>query len=403
MLFRVEIENFYSIRDRQVIDLRARAATDDDANRLAPVWRGASERVPKVVSLFGANASGKSNVLKALSFVAWFLHRSFSVQRGQPLPFERFNDCDARHAPTRIALQIGGLEDINRIDDPNAPFCGYTYEVMFGGRETVSVLREAFYYRPAHAGRQIRLFDRQANGAVKADKAFGLGGYRQALEKVLRPDASVIATLVQFDHPYAMAVADVASRINGNILVERIDDTDANAAKFYFDNPAFVDAFNAEVQRIDLGIRAMELRSGPSGPAAVFHHHGLTLPMPLTYQSHGTRQFLKLYPLLLAALGRGGIAVMDELDAAIHPMILPEIVRWFYDPQRNPHHAQLWMTCHNASLLEDLSKEEVLFCDKDERGRTEIYGLADVAGLGRRDNFYKKYLGGLFGAVPQIG
>ncbi|MER2263818.1 AAA family ATPase [Methylobacterium oxalidis] len=402
MLYRVEIENFYSIRDRQVIDLRARASADDDG-RLAPVWPGAQERAPKVVALYGANASGKSNVLKALSFVRWFLDSSFSAPRGQPLPFQRFNDPECLQAPMRIAIHAGGPEDITRGGDPDAPYCGYAYEVVIGGSDSVSVMRESLHYRPARARRQIRLFERQADGTVRADKAFGLGGYRQALEKVLRPDASAVATLVQLDHPYAAAIAGLVARVNGNIFLERVDETDAGTERFYVENPVFVEAFNKEVQRIDLGVRALEVHAGPQGPIALFRHRGLAMPMPLLFQSHGTRQFLKLYPLLFAALDRGGIAVMDELDAAIHPMVLPELVRWFYDPDRNPHDAQLWMSCHSASLLEDLSKEEVFFCEKDERGRTEVYGLADIAGLGRRDNFYRKYLGGAFGAVPQIG
>ncbi len=84
-------------------------------------------------------------------------------------------------------------------------------------------------------------------------------------------------------------------------------------------------------------------------------------------------------------------------------MMLSEILRWFYDPKRNPNDAQLWMSCHNASLLEELSKEEVLFCDKDGRGRTQVYGLRDIQSVRRTDNYYRKYLGGVYGAVPQIG
>ena len=125
--------------------------------------------------------------------------------------------------------------------------------------------------------------------------------------------------------------------------------------------------------------------------------------MPIMYESHGTRQFIKLYPLILHALETGGIAVIDELDTAIHPLILPEILRWFYDPARNPNNGQLWMSCHSAPLLEELVKEEVLFCDKDSRGRTEIYSLRDIQSVRRSENYYKKYLGGAFGAIPQIG
>ena len=105
----------------------------------------------------------------------------------------------------------------------------------------------------------------------------------------------------------------------------------------------------------------------------------------------------------MLALNSGGVAIVDELDLAIHPLVLPEIVRWYYDKERNKHDAQLWMSCHSASLLDDLVKEEVILCEKDRRGRSTIYSLANIKSVRRGDNFYRKYLGGIYGAVPQIG
>ena len=93
----------------------------------------------------------------------------------------------------------------------------------------------------------------------------------------------------------------------------------------------------------------------------------------------------------------------DEIDSTVHPMLLPEILRWFYDPVINLHQAQLWISGHSASLLEDLQKEEIFFTEKDQQGRTKIFGLKDIEGVRRVDNFYQKYLGGVYGAVPSIG
>lgn len=403
MLYRLEIENFYSIRDPQVIDLRATGHVSDDDGRLAPIWAGAPERAPKVVAFFGANASGKSNVLKALSFIAWFVKDSFSAPRGSRMPFDRFNDVKTLKAPTRLAVHLGGPEDIASADDPDALQCPYVYELILGGENNPIVLSERLSYRPSGAKRSLKLFERNADGHVSATQAFGLSGFRQAIEKVLRPDAGVIATLAHLEHPYAKWIWDAVSRIDSNILVERSDQPDDRVMRFYADRPKLVEVFNREIERIDLGIQSMQFQQTPQGPLAVFNHQGLALPMPLIYESHGTRQFIKLYPFLLNALESGGIAIVDELDSAIHPLILPEILRWFRDPARNPYNGQLWMTCHNASLLEDLSKEEILFCDKDDRGRTEVYGLSDIQSVRRGDNYYRKYLGGAFGAVPQIG
>lgn len=403
MLHRLEVENFYSICDLQVIDLRAAANVANDDGRLAPLWRGSIENAPKVVALFGANASGKSNVLKALSFIAWFVKDSFLAPRGSSMPLDQFNDEAMLKAPTRLALHMGGLEDVAQVEDPEAAQCRYAYEVIIKGGGAQTVEREALHFWPAHAGRRTRLFERDAKGSVTASKAFGLGGFRQALQKVLRPNASVISTLAQLDHPFSKLIWNAASRVVSNILIERNESSDDVAIRHYAANPKLIEIFNREVQRIDLGIEMMEVKQGPNGPVALFTHEGLALPMPMIYESQGTRQFIKIYPLILHALETGGVVILDELDAAIHPMVFPEILRWFYDPQRNPFNGQLWMSCQNASLLEDLSKEEVVFCDKDSRGRTQVYGLSDIQSVRRGDNFYRKYLGGAFGAVPQIG
>ncbi len=403
MLYGLEIENFYSIRDPQVIDLRASGHTPDDANRLAPLWKGAVERAPKVVALFGANASGKSNVLKALSFLSWFVKDSFYAPRGTRMPFDRFNDHDALQSPTRLAVHLAGLENVDRASDAEPAQCRYAYEVVIGGAETPRVLREALHYWPSTATRKVKLFERDEDGVVEASRAFGISGYRQALEKVLRPEASVIATLAQLEHPFAKLLWNAASVVSTNILLQRQHASDEATVRHYAANPRLLEVFNREIERIDLGIQSMQVQQGPNGPAAFFIHTGLAVPMPLLYESEGTRQFLHLYPILLHALETGGIAILDELDAAIHPLLLPEILRWFYDRERNPNDAQLWMSCHNASLLEDLIKEEVFFCAKDVAGRTEIYGLKDIQAVRRTDNYYRKYLGGQFGAVPQIG
>jgi energy-coupling factor transporter ATP-binding protein EcfA2 len=400
MLYEIEIENFYSIRDPQMIDLRVALNAPDLPGRFAPLWKGSRDRAPKVVAIYGPNASGKSTVLRALSFVAWFVRESFSISPGARLPFEKFNSLEKRQANTRLAVSLAGLADPDD-ESEDALQCRYQYEVVIGPKH--EVVSEAMHYWPPDTGRKVRLFARDAEGKVVAASAFGLAGFRQALEKVLRPNASVISTLAQLKHPFATSLWNAANLVISNILIERADGVEEQMVRFYADNPALVEALNKEIERIDLGIRSMKLEMGPSGPIALFAHEGHDGLMPLVLESHGTRTFLRLYPFLLRALETGGIAVMDELDTAIHPLVLPEILRWFYDPMRNPRDAQLWLTCHNASLLEDLVKEEVLFCAKTHDGRTEVYPLSDIQSVRRDDNYYRKYLGGTYGAVPQIG
>lgn len=112
----------------------------------------------------------------------------------------------------------------------------------------------------------------------------------------------------------------------------------------------------------------------------MLRHPGLHGDVAGGLESHGTRSVIRVFPL-----------------------ILREIVRWFYGPERNPCDAQSWMTCRPASHLHYLAKEEVRFCKKDSGGRSHVDSLMDVDGDRRTDNLYRKYPGDVYGAVSQAG
>ncbi len=405
MIHSLEISNFYSLRDLQVIDLRVAANVPHSSERFAPVWRDAKDRAPKVVAFFGPNAAGKSNVLRSLGFLSWFVGQSFLHPPEAFLPYQRFNDDEGNELPTRLAIRFAGPADTSKPNDTSRPQCCYAYEVVLGGpkNKPQHVERETLRYWPKVAGRQTLLFDRREDGSIKAGKSFPLAGYRAAVEKILRPNASLISTLAQLDHPLGLLGRQLATSIFSNVLIEKVETTEEIILRHYAANPLLLQSLNREIARADLGIRKVQVQPGPNGPIALFEHEGLTQPLPVQLESQGTRAFIRIFPLLAVALQTGGIAVVDELDLSIHPIVLPEIIRWFHDTEHNPLNAQLWMTCQNVSLLEELIKEEVFFCEKDSKGRTTVYGLRDIQAVRRDDNYYRKYLGGIYGAVPHLG
>lgn len=404
MLYRLEVENFYSIRDRQVIDLRVARNTPNEDGRLAPIWQGAAERAPKVVAFFGANASGKSNVLKALPFLAWFLRSSFQAAPDAWMQYAPFQDDVMSDRPTRLAFSCAGPADPHRAGAPDVVPCEYAYEVSLIGpaMQPQRVLSESLTYRPPGASRSIRLFERDEDGHVRPGRALDLAEYDKVLDKILRPNASVISTLAQLNQPFATMLSNVWALVNANIFVERTDYAEGEVARYYASNDQHLKRLNRELARLDLGIKAMHVQQSGLGPTLRFEHVGLFGPLPRQMESNGTWQFVKLFPLLIRALEAGGIAVVDELDQAIHPLVLPEILSWFRDPEDNPHDAQLWISGQNASLLEDLSKEEAFLCEKNSAGATHVYGLRDIMSVRRDDNYYRKYLGGVYGAVPHV-
>lgn len=401
MLYRLEIENFYSVRDRQVIDLTVPRNVRDHRERFAPIFEGCDLRAPKVVSLFGANGSGKSTVLRALAFLVWFLRESFE-RVGQGIPCAPFNDVISANRPIRIAVEDGGRAAFDEGADQTSGTLRYELELATKAGRVVAVTKEALRRKPRGQGKWMRVFERLGNGKVAGSKAFSLSGYSRVVDMV-RPDASVVSTLALFEHrPARSLVAGLAS-VSTNIAFANPDPPDARVVKYLDANPRALAQLNTALQRLSIGVQQVKVIRSSVGPSLIFRNDGLYEDMPWPAQSHGTQSLVRILPPLLSALSHGGLAVIDALDSSMHPLLLREILGWFYDPQRNPHDAQLWLSCQSASLMAELIKEEVVLCEKDQGGRTRADSLMDLRSVRRGDNLYRKYLGGAFGAVPRFG
>jgi len=160
---------------------------------------------------------------------------------------------------------------------------------------------------------------------------------------------------------------------------------------------------NKELRRLDIGLESMVVEQSDQGLFAKLYHVGLDDFIFLAEESSGTQRFIEIFPRLHYVLETGSIAIIDEIDTDLHPLLLPELFRWFGDPERNPRGAQLFFTAHNPGLLEDLEKEQVFLTEKPSGQATRVYGARDIQGLRREPNLMRKYLAGELGAVPRIG
>jgi len=196
---------------------------------------------------------------------------------------------------------------------------------------------------------------------------------------------------------------------------------------------AFRSWVTALLRHVDLGIQGVEielLRHSYSEPAVtrapdgrsitsyeewneerpeLFLVHGGDDGMPVRFrlsdESHGThRLFLMLIPLY-EILQAGELAVVDELDASLHPCLVREITRAFHEPKLNPKGAQLVFATHDTSLLSGqlFRRDQVWFTEKDASGATDLYSLNDVKGVREDESFEKGYLRGRYGAIPFFG
>ena len=107
---------------------------------------------------------------------------------------------------------------------------------------------------------------------------------------------------------------------------------------------------------------------------------------------------------MLTALRSGSIVVFDELDASLHPTLSAKLLGIFADKNTNPLGAQLIFTTHDTSLLNHLNRDEVWLTEKTREGTTRLGALAEFAGerVRKSQNLENAYLGGRFGALPQV-
>ena len=410
MLYRLEIENFCSIRERQTLDLTISPNVPDPDNRFAEIFPGSKLRAPKVIALYGANASGKTTVLRALDLITAF--PAFNPAHYASFNFDSFNDEDSHSKPIKLAIELGGPMNLSLATGDaelkERDFGVFRYEIELCRMNDAghAVQRELLLQKPANATKWRRVFERDAQGVrgpTKGVRFFSLAGYSKILDK-LPPNISVIATLAAFQHPASMALVAASVRVRNNVRPGFDRELDGVLVNVLGSDPGLVSSLNSELRRIDLGLDQMHIKQTPSGPQAMFKHVGHKSDLHWMLESEGTRAFIRIFPLIERTLAIWGIAIIDEIDKVIHPLILPEIVTRFYDTKmQNLENSQLWLSCHSASLLDDLTKEEVVICEKDNQGRTEMFSLMDVGGVRRDDNLYKKYLSGVYGGIPHIG
>lgn len=395
MLRRLEIENFFSVAERQVLDLTIAAnATDPDGRFAAPI-PGDGIRLPRVVALFGANASGKTTVLRAIAFLVDFARNSIerpADSRIRVMPFLGTN----HPAAAEIAFSVE-FDAVAFPEQSHRALFRYDLAIASDGSR---VLRESLKWFPK--GKSRRLFDRK-DQTFKFSSDFPLSR-RDPIIRTIRENASVISALAKFNHPIARSFSASIGAFATNVVpFSTFSPSERAITEHYAGNRVGFDRFIQNVRRLDLGIQSASLTSQPEGFEVAFQHRGLGQTLPLELESQGTRNFFRLFPYLDFVLTTGGAAVVDEFDADIHPLVLPEIVRLFQDPETNPDDAQLIFSCHNASLLDALVKEEVVLTEKGSEGASRIYRLADVQGVRRDSNYYAKYMMGVYGAIPQVG
>lgn len=389
------ISNFFSINDEQLIDLTIAANVPDPLGHFATYQEVPKVRLPRVAIFFGANASGKTTVLRALSFLSHFLRDSVGYPPNGRVLVSPFADKRGSMRPIKLAISFFAALPVGA--RANLPTL-YAYEVELSPNAT-EVLRESLRYAPLQRTRL--LFERDANTFRFGDD-FQISPGDKALQRV-KSNASLISVLAQFNHPFSVALYEAVGQQTGNVgHFGKLEFDPKHLSQLYATNPSLLESLNGAIRRADFGIDKVEFPDQSAGATMLFRHDGLEAPIAYEFESHGTKRFLEIFPRIHAALAQGSVCVLDELDADVHPAILSEVVGWFRSSRLNPKHAQLFAACHNPTPLDFLLKEEIWFTEKDALGQTSVYGLKSIEGVRRDANVRARYLQGAYGAIPKL-
>lgn len=395
MLLRFRVANVRSLRDEQELSFVAPEGSSDGATRRVELGGEQSAAVLPLVGLFGANASGKSNVLKALtdmrsavlnSYARW---ASFKGIPRVPFALEPQGEVE----PSFFEIDVA-IEEVR-----------WTYGFELGPSQV-----EAEWIHSYPRGHRQVWLDRDASRSSPYAWPGQRVKDRGQLMRRTRPDALILSTAGTDNHPQLSALFHWFRR---NLWSVNPEDERAQREQFTMRELTGRRAsrINELLRVADLGIAGAEVdQGGRAGPSVRLVHrssHGDIAAFDWLQESFGTRSWFALLGPLLLALDEGAVLLIDELDASLHPRFAAEVVRLFHDPQANPRNAQLVFTSHDPSILTTpsggrlLDPGQVWLTEKDKDGATELYPLTAASPTAEED-LTKSYLTGAFGAVPSL-
>ncbi|MFD7612871.1 ATP/GTP-binding protein [Streptomyces sp. NPDC059828] len=394
MLLRFRTANVRSLRDEQELTFVTSEDEPSVTGRRIELAGSRALSVLPLIGIFGANASGKSNVLIAMTDMRAAVLNSYA----------RWASFDGT-ARTPFALDAKEGEEPSFFEaDLVLDGVRWTYGFELGSDRV-----EAEWLHSYPRGHRQVWLDRDASRAKIYDWPGSRVRDRAQLERRTRSNALLLSTAGTDNHPQLSPLFHWFRR---NLWLINPEDERTQREAFTMNELSGGRArrINELLRVADLGITGAEVVDEGRDRATVkLTHRSATGEVAFDWrnESYGTRSWFALLGPLLLALDEGAVLLVDELDSSLHPRFAAEVVRLFHDPQANPKGAQLVFTSHDPSVLTTpsggrlLEPSQVWLTEKDKDGATELYPLT-AASPGEDEDLMKSYLAGAFGAVPSL-
>lgn len=378
MIISLRLKNFYSMRDDAVLDFTAEAAlrkVKDDLPENIIEFSG--DKFVNILGLFGSNAAGKSNMIKAIDFCRRLILNSHLNNEGSEFDFEPFKFDAEKPSEFYIDFVTDGIE------------YEYSFTIYKG-----KIQEESLYYFPKK--RRAKIFSRENYVAYTHRK----GTIRRPTEVEANTGTKTLflSRASSMNRPLAQTVY----RFFLNEMVVGIggfDLSNLSREDFVSNKDLLLKAFEIS----DSDIVDINMVEDPNGRIKLqtFHRENPAISFDFEHEeSEGTKRLFFIMLILLKKSMSGAAIFLDEFDLKLHL----RLAEFILDVIRASSGAQMVFTSHNPLLIdmEKLRKEQIVLVSKMSDGNSEFVPLSDFE-IGKKTDILKAYLQGRFDAVPYVG
>lgn len=406
MLIEFRVKNFLCFKEEAVLSMVASPKLKTNPESTFEHQAFSGYKLLKSCAVYGPNASGKTNLFRALKFMKSFIINSFKeLQVGEEIDVIPFLlSLKTSREPSFFEATI--IQDDIRFR--------YGFEV-----NSKEVLKEWLYYVPNK--REVPLFTREKDKYYVSNKF----KRRKVVVESTRKNALFLSADAQFNGYFSSRVIECFTSI-AVIELNRMD----------FFGKVSMELLNSQnkkeivdfLKTADLGIRDIQVTNNEIDLKEVAEKDlndvalkclnnqvdfkysqysddnefiGLK-ELSNKYESQGSLKLFNIAWYILAALKCGFVIIIDELDSSLHSKITSAIIELFNSYENN-NNAQLIFNTHNPFTMANLRKDQIWFTEKDEYGASTLFSLLDFKKLRQDASFIKNYMMGVFGAVPHLG
>jgi uncharacterized protein len=413
MLIDFSAENFRSVRDRATLSF---VASPDSSHRSTHCLATGLRSVPWVTrgaAVYGANASGKSNLIFGLVTMGNMVRQSTLTETQFAefyTPFRLEKGSAGQPTEFEVNLLLSGVR--------------YEYGFSYDGQRIRSEWLTV--YRTGKGQKWFdRTWDEESGEELWGTFSTHFSGPRETWRKATRPQALFLTTAVQLNSELlkplfdwftgGLVVVNAVSMLGLGFTLQRLDEAGFKERVLEVLRAADIHIADIKIERrpghqfnlsFEAGKPPTVLAREGEVPFVTFGHRvegGETVYFDPRFESTGTQMLFACIGPVLDALENGKLLVIDDVDASLHPMVTRFVAGLFHDPSISKKNAQLWITTHDTSLLDTdvMRRDQFWFVDKDERQASILIPLTDFSPR-KNEALERGYLRGRYGGVPFI-